>query len=81
MNRIDDTKYSTDNIYHICRGPQLDDVTVCRSYAEYLSYFEALRKAGKGTRYLYTQMFRTGRRNIYHFYLREVNEREKTIVS
>lgn len=81
MNRIDDTKYSTDNIYHICRGPQLDDVTVCRSYADYLSYFEALRKAGKGTRYLYTQMFSTGRRNIYHFYLREVDEHEKTIVS
>ena len=81
MIRVDDSKYSTDNIYHICRGPQLDEMTVCRSYAEYLSYFEALRKVGKGTRYMYTQMFRFGRRNIYHFYLREVNEHEKTTVS
>lgn len=77
MTRSDDTKYSTDNIYHICRGPQLDELTVCKSYAEYLSYFEALRKAGKGTRYLHTQMFRTGRRNIYHIYLREVVEHGK----
>ena len=74
MNRTDDMKYSTDNIYHICRGAQLDDVTVCKSYADYLSYFESLRKAGKGTRYLYTQMFRAGHRCIYHYYLREVVE-------
>lgn len=71
---IEDPKSSQNHIYHICRGPQLDDVTVCRSYAEYLSYFEALRKDGKGTRYMYTQMFRFGRRNIYHYYLQEVVE-------
>lgn len=76
MIRPDDSKYSSDNIYHIMHGPQLDVVTVCRSYSEYLEYFEALRKAGKGTRYLYTQMFRSGKRNIYHFYLREVKEHE-----
>ena len=81
MKRPDDSKFSTDNIYHVMRGPHLDEGTVCRSYSEYLVYFEALRKAGKGTRYMYTQMFRSGRRNIYHYYLREVNEREKTIVS
>lgn len=74
MTRPDDSKYSSDNIYHVMRGPQLDEETVCRSYSEYLVYFEALRKAGKGTRYLHTQMFRTGRRNIYHIYLREVVE-------
>lgn len=74
MTRPDVSKYSSDNIYHIMRGPQLDAETVCRSYSEYLVYFEGLRKAGKGTRYMYTQMFRTSRRNIYHYYLREVVE-------
>lgn len=81
MKQTEDGLYSTDNIYHVCRGPHLDDVTVCRSYSEYLVYFEGLRKAGKGTRYMYTQMFRSGKRNIYHYYLREVAEHEKTIVS
>lgn len=81
MNNLDDAKYSAENIYHVMRGPQLDEGTVCRSYSEYLVYFEALRKAGKGTRYMYTQMFRSGRRNIYHYYLREVNEHEKTVIS
>ena len=70
----EDTKYSHDHIYHIMRGPHLDEVTVCRSYSEYLEYFEALRKEGKGTRYCCTQQFRTGRRTIYHYYLREVVE-------
>ncbi len=79
--KIEDLKNSPDHIYHVLHGPQLDECTVCRSYSEYLAYFEALRKAGKGTRYLYTQMFRSGRRNIYHYYLREVIEREKTTVS
>lgn len=81
MTRPDDSKFSTDNIYHVMRGPQLDERTICRSYSEYLEYFESLRKAGKGIRYMYTQMIRFGRRYIYHFYLREVNEHEKTIVS
>ena len=81
MKQTEDSAYSTDNIYHVMRGPQLDVGTVCRSYSEYLVYFEALRKAGKGTRYMYTQMFRSGRRNIYHYYLREVDEHEKTTVS
>lgn len=70
----EDSKHSHDHIYHIMRGPYLDEVTVCRSYAVYLQYFESLRKDGKGTRYMYTQMFRSGRRNIYHYYLREVTE-------
>lgn len=81
MTNPEDAKYSTDNIYHVLRGPQLDEVTVCKSYAAYLEYFEALRKAGKGTRYCYTQQFRMGRRTLYHFYLREVDEHVKGPVS
>lgn len=81
MIEPEDSKYSNCNIYHIMRGPHLDEVTVCRSYAEYLEYFEALRKAGKGTRYLYTQFFRSGKRTYYHFFLREVTEHVKTPLS
>ena len=81
MNRPDDSKYSSDNIYYIMRGPNLDIVTVCRSYSEYLEYFKALRKAGKGTRYCYTQQFRMSGRTLYHYYLREVDEHVKGPVS
>lgn len=77
MNNPEDAKYSLENIYHVMRGPQLDDETVCKSYATYLEYFEALRKSGKGTRYLYTKMYRSGRRTYYHYYLREVVEHGK----
>lgn len=81
MNNLEDAKYSPENLYHVLRGPQLDEETVCKSYSAYLEYFEALRKSGKGTRYLYTKMCRSGRRTLYHFYLREVTEHEKTTIS
>lgn len=81
MNNPEDAKYSSENIYHVMRGPQLDEETVCKSYATYLEYFEALRKSGRGTRYLYTKMYRSGRRTYYHYYLREVVEHGKGPVS
>lgn len=69
------------NIYHVLRGPQLDDETVCRSYEEYLEYYTGLRKRGKGTRYLYSQYFHCGGHCNYHYYLREVDENVKPAVS
>lgn len=69
------------NIYHVLRGPQLDEETVCRSYEEYLEYCVSLRKRRKGTRYLYTQYFHCGGHVNYHYYLREVVENGKKSVS
>ena len=69
------------HIYHVLRGPQLDDEFVCKSYEEYLEYFKDLRKMGRGTRYLYTQTFFCGGHCNYHYYLREVDENGKQAVS
>ena len=74
MSTLEDAKYSSENLYHVLRGPQLDEETVCRGYEDYLEYYSGLRKRGKGTRYLYTRYFRRGGICIYHYYLREVVE-------
>lgn len=60
-------------IYHLLAGADMAEVKVCSSYPEYLAYYAELKKQGKGTRYVMSQLDRKAR--VYRYYLRVVDER------